>query len=46
MVDLGQTVAGKLVDGGVASGRLRAFANTPATSLVIEGGRIRYFGVA
>ena len=36
-----QTVAGKLVDGGVASGRLRAFANTPATSLVIEGGRIR-----
>lgn len=36
-----QTVAGKLVDGGVASGRLRAFANTPATALVIEGGRIR-----
>ena len=36
-----QTVAGKLVDGGVASGRLRAFANTPATALVIEDGRIR-----
>ena len=26
---------------GTPSGRLRAFANTPATSLVIEGGRIR-----
>ncbi|MDO5369130.1 FAD-dependent oxidoreductase [Paracoccus sp. (in: a-proteobacteria)] len=36
-----QTVAGKLGDQGVASGRLRAFANTPATALEIEDGRIR-----
>lgn len=36
-----QTVAGKLVDQGVAAGRLQAFANTSARSLVIEGGRIR-----
>ncbi|MBP7002616.1 FAD-dependent oxidoreductase [Amaricoccus sp.] len=39
-----QTVAGKLVDRAEAAGKLRAFANTPATSLVIEDGRIR--GVA
>lgn len=36
-----QTVAGKLVDEGEKSGKLRAFANTPATSLVIEDGKIR-----
>ena len=36
-----QTVAGKLVDQGVASGKLQAFANTSATSLVIEDGRIK-----
>ena len=36
-----QTVAGKLVDMAEASGKLRAFANTSATSLVIEEGRIR-----
>ncbi len=36
-----QTVAGKLVDQGVAAGRLQAFANTSARSLVIEDGRIR-----
>ncbi len=36
-----QTVAGKLVDQAEASGKLRAFANTPATSLVIENGRIK-----
>lgn len=35
-----QTVAGKLVDMGEKSGRLRAFANTPATALTIENGRI------
>ena len=35
-----QTVAGKLVDMGEKSGRLRAFANTPATALKIENGRI------
>lgn len=36
-----QTVAGKLIDQGVAAGKLAAFANTPARSLVIEGGRIK-----
>ncbi|EBW2353185.1 FAD-binding oxidoreductase, partial [Salmonella enterica subsp. enterica serovar Enteritidis] len=36
-----QTVAGKLVDQGVASGKLQAFGNTPAKSLVIEDGRIK-----
>ncbi len=36
-----QTVAGKLVDQGVAAGKLKAFANTSAKSLVIEDGRIR-----
>ncbi len=36
-----QTVAGKLVDMGVNAGKLKAFANTGATSLVIEDGRIK-----
>ena len=36
-----QTVAGKLVDKGVADGKLQAFANTSAKSLVIEDGRIK-----
>ncbi|MER9238156.1 FAD-dependent oxidoreductase [Mesorhizobium sp. M0633] len=36
-----QTVAGKLVDQAEASGKLRAFANTSARSLVIENGRIK-----
>jgi len=36
-----QAVAGELVDHGVASGKLKAFANCPATSLVIEDGRIK-----
>ena len=36
-----QTVVGKLVDQAEASGKLKAFANTPATSLVIENGRIK-----
>ena len=35
-----QTVAGKLVDQGVAAGKLKAFANTSATSLIIDNGRI------
>ena len=41
VVPRSQTVAGELVDRGTASGKLRAFANCPATDLVIEGGRIR-----
>lgn len=41
VVPRSQTVAGKLVDEGTASGKLRAFANCPATDLVIEDGRIR-----
>ncbi|MCB1461420.1 MAG: FAD-binding oxidoreductase, partial [Nitratireductor sp.] len=36
-----QTVAGELVDEAVAAGKLRAFANTSATDLVIENGRIK-----
>ena len=36
-----QTVAGKLVDKAEASGKLKAFANTPAKSLIIENGRIK-----
>ncbi len=36
-----QTVAGKLVDQGVAAGKLQAFANTSAKSLIIEDGRIK-----
>lgn len=36
-----QTVAGKLVDQGVVEGKLQAFANTAAKSLVIEDGRIK-----
>ncbi|MBN9070853.1 MAG: GcvT family protein [Rhizobiales bacterium] len=36
-----QTVAGKLVDQAEKTGKLSAFANTPAKSLVIEDGRIR-----
>ncbi|RWR30594.1 FAD-dependent oxidoreductase [Sinirhodobacter populi] len=36
-----QTVAGKLVDQGEKTGKLRTFANTPATSLLIEGGRVK-----
>ena len=36
-----QTVAGKLVDQAEKSGKLKAFANTPAKSLVIENGRIK-----
>ena len=36
-----QTVAGKLVDMGVNAGKLKSFANTGATSLVIEDGRIK-----
>jgi glycine cleavage system aminomethyltransferase T/glycine/D-amino acid oxidase-like deaminating enzyme len=35
-----QTVAGKLIDAGVESGKLESFANTSALSLVIEDGRI------
>ncbi len=36
-----QTVAGELVDEAVASGKLQAFANTPAQRLIIENGRIK-----
>lgn len=40
VVPRSQTVAGKLVDQAEAGGKLKAFANTPAKSLVIEAGRI------
>ncbi len=36
-----QTVAGELVDEAEAARKLKTFANTPATALVIEDGRIR-----
>ncbi|MCB1420413.1 MAG: FAD-dependent oxidoreductase [Zhengella sp.] len=36
-----QTVVGKLVDQAEATGKLKVFANTPCTGLVIEDGRIR-----
>lgn len=36
-----QTVAGKLVDEGEKTGKLKAFANTPAQSLIVEGGHIK-----
>lgn len=36
-----QVVAGELVDEAVASGKLSAFANTPAKDLIVEDGRIR-----
>jgi glycine cleavage system aminomethyltransferase T/glycine/D-amino acid oxidase-like deaminating enzyme len=36
-----QTVAGKLVDQAERSGKLKAFANTPAKALKIENGRIK-----
>ncbi len=44
VVPRSQTVAGKLVDRAVAAGKLQSFANTPATGLEIENGRVR--GVA
>ena len=36
-----QTVVGKLVEKAEATGKLRTFANTPATGLDIENGRIK-----
>ncbi|ASP34177.1 FAD-dependent oxidoreductase [Labrenzia sp. VG12] len=36
-----QTVAGKLVDEGEKTGKLKAFANTPAQSLIVEDGHIK-----
>ncbi|MEZ5685452.1 MAG: hypothetical protein R3D78_05955 [Paracoccaceae bacterium] len=32
---------GKLVDAGEKAGKLKAFANTPALSLIVEDGRIK-----
>ena len=40
VVPRSQTVAGKLVDEAVSSGKLKSFANTPVTGLKIESGRI------
>ena len=36
-----QTVVGRLVEDAEATGNLRVFANTPATGLLIEDGRIK-----
>ncbi|SHG61828.1 GcvT family protein [Cognatishimia maritima] len=40
VVPRSQTVAGKLVDQAEKTGRLRAFANTPALELIHENGRV------
>ena len=40
VVPRSQTVAGKLVDQGEKTGKLKAFANTPAQSLIVEDGRV------
>lgn len=41
VVPRSQTVVGELVERAVETGKLRAFANTPATGVDIEGGRVR-----
>lgn len=41
VVPRSQTVAGKLVDDAVATGKLKSFANTPAQSLIVEDGKIK-----
>ena len=40
VVPRSQAVAGKLVDQGERTGKLKSFANTPAQSLIVENGRI------
>ena len=40
VVPRSQTVAGKLVDAGEKTGRLKVFANTPALGLLTENGRV------
>ena len=39
--DRSQVVAGELVENAEATGKLKAYANTPATGLDIENGRIK-----
>jgi glycine cleavage system aminomethyltransferase T/glycine/D-amino acid oxidase-like deaminating enzyme len=41
VVPRSQTVVGRLVNDAEASGKLRAFANTPAVGLDVENGRIK-----
>ncbi|WP_422038879.1 GcvT family protein [Roseibium sp.] len=41
VVPRSQTVAGRLVDMAEQTGKLKAFANTPAQSLIVEDGRIK-----
>ncbi len=41
VVPRSQTVAGKLVDEGEKSGKLKVFGNTPAQSLIVEDGHIK-----
>lgn len=41
VVPRSQTVAGRLVDLAEKTGKLKAFANTPAQSLIVEDGRIK-----
>jgi sarcosine dehydrogenase len=41
VVPRSQVVSGILVDNAEKTGKLKAFANTPATGLIIEAGRIK-----
>lgn len=41
VVPRSQTVAGELIEAGEAKGALTTFANTPATELIIEEGKIK-----
>ena len=41
VVPRSQVVAGILVENAEKTGKLKSFANTPATGLIIEGGRIK-----
>jgi len=41
VVPRSQVVAGELVDEAEKTGKLQAFANTPATGLIVEDGRIK-----
>ena len=41
VVPRSQKVAGDLVDEAVATGKLKAFANTPALDIVIEAGKVK-----
>ena len=41
VVPRSQVVCGILIENAEKTGKLKSFANTPATGLIIEGGRIK-----